>query len=149
MRDCRGNLSIEFAILVPLFLLLAIGIFDTGMVVIEKMKLEFATEAAAKLFVTPDKGVCRTPAATADYAAGLLGISPSNFSVATPCGGQPGGSVTANYTYTAHNPTFDHRSCGERLLSDHGDHAPLSVGSARGSVGLAHRGCVRSGCSQA
>ena len=99
MRDCRGNFSIEFAILFPLFLLLAIGIFDIGMVVIEKMKLEFATEAAAKLFVTPDKGVCRTPAAAADYAAGLLGISPSNFSVATPCGGQPGGSVTATYTY--------------------------------------------------
>jgi Flp pilus assembly protein TadG len=100
MRGCRGNLAIEFAILVPLFLLLAIGIFDIGMVVIEKMKLEFATEAAAKLFATPDNGVCRTPVATADYAAGLLGISPSNFSVATGCGGQPGGSVTANYTYT-------------------------------------------------
>jgi hypothetical protein len=39
MRDNRGNLSIEFAILFPLFLLLAIGMFDIGMLIIERMQV--------------------------------------------------------------------------------------------------------------
>ena len=108
MRDNRGNLSIEFAILFPLFLLLAIGMFDIGMLIIERMQVEFATESAAKCFATnqnppnPNPNpICATPTATAVYAAGLLpavlGISASNFSaVLDPtCGG----SVTVNYTY--------------------------------------------------
>jgi Flp pilus assembly protein TadG len=109
MRDCRGSLTIEFAILFPVLFLLLVGGIELGMVVVERMQLEFATEAAAKCFATsssnpnPNPNLpCVSIPATAAYAAGLLapvwGISASNFSVTKTPSGE--GCVTSSYTYT-------------------------------------------------
>jgi hypothetical protein len=111
MRDCRGNLTIEFAVLVPVFCLLIVGGLDLGMVVIERMQVEFATEAAAKCFARtsssdhPIPNLPCTPAYTADYAAQHLapgwGISASNFSVTQrPVGLGYEGCVSSSDTYT-------------------------------------------------
>jgi Flp pilus assembly protein TadG len=101
--DCRGNLTIEFAILVPLFLLLAIGVFDIGMVMTQRLELEFATEGGARCLATynnPNPNPCSTPDATNAFAASLLpaafGVSASNF-VATKTATT--GCVTSSFTY--------------------------------------------------
>jgi Flp pilus assembly protein TadG len=97
MRDDRGSVSIEFAILFVVLCIPALTIFDAFFVALSKMQLEFTTEAAARCFATANVN-CTTTAATAVYAAALMpNTSPSNFTVSKmPCGG----SVTANYTYT-------------------------------------------------
>jgi Flp pilus assembly protein TadG len=97
MRDCRGSVSIEFAVLFLFLLIPALSIFDVYVVALSKMQLEFATEAAARCFATGNIN-CTTSAATAVYAAALMpNTSPSNFTVSTmACGG----SVIANYNYT-------------------------------------------------
>jgi hypothetical protein len=104
MRDCRGNLTIEFAILFPVLFLLLVGGIEFGMVIIERMPLEFATEAAAKCLATynpiSNPNRCNSLGATADYAAGLMapgwGISASNF---IPTRTAYEGCVTSSYTY--------------------------------------------------
>ena len=108
MRDCRGNLTIEFAILFPVLFLLLVGGIELGLVVVERMQLEFATEAAAKCFANsnsipnPNPTLhCTTTAEAADYAAQHLapiwGISASNFIVTMTLGE---GCVTSSYKYT-------------------------------------------------
>jgi hypothetical protein len=103
MRDCRGSLTIEFAILFPVLFLLLVGGLDLGMVMLEKMQLEFATEWAARCGGTND-GNCPNSAAAEANAATLItipGISSSNFSVSPlPCGSGGVVTATANYTYT-------------------------------------------------
>jgi Flp pilus assembly protein TadG len=82
VTDCRGNLTIEFAVLVPLFLLLAIGVFDIGMVILERLQLEFAVEASAKCLAIGN-ALCPTTGATSVFAATLIppafGVLPDNF----------------------------------------------------------------------
>jgi Flp pilus assembly protein TadG len=108
MRDCRGSVTIEFAVLFPVLCLLLVGGIELGMVVIGRMQLEFATEAAAKCFATssslnnPNPSLpCVSRTATAVYAAGLMppgwGISPSDFH---PTRTASDGCVTSSYTYT-------------------------------------------------
>jgi TadE-like protein len=105
MRDCRGSLTIEFAILFPVLFLLLVGGLDLGMVMLEKMQLEFATEAAARCGGTKDPN-CLSSTDAEVYAATLIttpGISSSNFSVSPlPCVSGSGSVVTAtaSYTYT-------------------------------------------------
>jgi Flp pilus assembly protein TadG len=95
MRDSRGSVLIEFAVVAPVMMLLIFGGIELGMVMVSRQQLEFATEAAAKCFATKNAN-CLTTAATKTYAAGISGYSPDIFSVSTmPCGG----SVIANYNY--------------------------------------------------
>jgi len=112
LRDCRGSLTIEFAILFPVLFLLLVGGIEFGMVVVEKMQLEFATEGAAKCFATRSSSTNPNPSlpcvddpTTGAYAAGLLapgwGISASNFSATKmPPINPVSGCVTASYSYT-------------------------------------------------
>jgi Flp pilus assembly protein TadG len=108
LRDCRGSLTIEFAILFPVLFLLLVGGLDLGMVVIERMQVEFVTEAAAKCFANANSNPnpnpnlpCTTASATADYAAGHLspgwGISAAQFTVKQTASD---GCVSASYAYT-------------------------------------------------
>jgi Flp pilus assembly protein TadG len=101
MRDCRGSVLVEFAIVFPVILLVIIGGLDLGIAMVSDMRLEFATEAAARCFANGfppiNNPTCPTAAATAIYAAARMGISPSNFSVARTASD---GCVTASYTYT-------------------------------------------------
>jgi Flp pilus assembly protein TadG len=103
VTDCRGAVLIEFAIIAPLMLLLAIGIFDIGMAMTARLELEFATEGGARCLATynnPNPNPCSTPDATNAFAASLLpaafGVSASNF-VATKTATT--GCVTSSFTY--------------------------------------------------
>ena len=108
LRDCRGSLTIEFAILFPVLFLLLVGGIEFGMVVVEKMQLEFATEGAAKCFATRSSSTNPNPSlpcvddpTTGAYAAGLLapgwGISAAQFTVKQTASD---GCVSASYAYT-------------------------------------------------
>src|SRR5882672_12565586 len=99
MHENRGSILVEFAILFPVMLLLIVGGIDVGMVMLNSIQLEYATEAAAKCFATKNIN-CSTAAMTYAYAVErmtlAIDILPSNFTVSTmACGG----SVTANYIY--------------------------------------------------
>jgi Flp pilus assembly protein TadG len=100
MRDCRGSVAIEFAILFPVMMLVVTGYIELSMVVTSKMQLEFATEAAARCYAIR---TC-TDADTVTYAAAhlpqALGGSPSNFHLAPPPTLPGDACVTARYTYT-------------------------------------------------
>lgn len=104
MRDCRGSALIEFAIIFPIMLLVMVGSLDVGLVMLNRMQLEFATEAAARCYAInqgppPNNPICATAAAAAAYAAGLLPtikVSSSDFSVLTI---GTDGCVTGNFNY--------------------------------------------------
>jgi TadE-like protein len=46
-RDCRGAVAVEMAIMLPVFLVLAIGMFDVGNFMLNDLELAFVTNNAA------------------------------------------------------------------------------------------------------
>ena len=100
MRNNRGAALVEFAIIFPVLLFVLIGGLDVGLAMLDKMQLDFASEASARCRAIGNPS-CASPLETAVYAASLIaavpGISSANFSASpAPCGTL----VTANYNYT-------------------------------------------------
>ena len=104
-RDARGAELIEFAMVLPLFLLLTAGIFDFGMMF--SVLIEAVTNAAregARVGVLPAYEPADVEARVDAYiaSAGLTGpytVTVSNGPVATPAGTFTARSVVVNYTY--------------------------------------------------
>jgi Flp pilus assembly protein TadG len=97
-RDCSGVLAIEFAIMLGPLLLLLLGTFDIGLVMLTDTRINFAVEAAAKCGAI-SAAMCTSPSQTAAYGAsiaGLPGLNASNFLVTTAACGK---NVTATYAY--------------------------------------------------
>ena len=99
--DRRGTTAIEFAILLPAFLLLFLGVFEFGRIIWTQVTLQQAVQAAARCLAV---GQC-TSANTATYAAQQtygLSISANDFTVSTPsCGAEVSASMA--YSFAAPN----------------------------------------------
>jgi Flp pilus assembly protein TadG len=102
LHDRRGSIAVEFALLLPLQILLVVGGLDLLLATLTEERLNFATEAAARCGALNSPS-CSTPGATAAWAAqqsvGVPNISAKNFEVIfdATCGGV---SVSATYSYS-------------------------------------------------
>lgn len=101
LRDHRGSIAVEFAILIPVQALLIFGGIDLALAMLTEQRLNFATEAAARCGTVKDSP-CSSPSATSAWAAeqaGVPNISSGNFVVTfnAACGGV---SVLATYSYS-------------------------------------------------
>jgi Flp pilus assembly protein TadG len=97
-KNDSGAVLVEFAIVVPVLILLLLGGVDIGLASLSANKLNFATEAAARcqaINATPCSGGGN---ATIGYANSVAQLSGASFIVTTSsCGIQ----VTGNYSYSA------------------------------------------------
>jgi hypothetical protein len=73
MLGDRGAVAVEFAIIAPVMLLMILGLFGVGVVMIEYMELHFVVQNAAYAQVTSGNGM--------DYATGQLPSPPVLFTV--------------------------------------------------------------------
>ncbi len=98
MRDRRGNVGVEFALVAPALCMVIYGAMEFGRMAWTQSALNFAVEEAARCAaITPT--TCGTSSQTATYAAneiatGYVPASAFTGSTAT-CGHQ----VTASYAY--------------------------------------------------
>jgi Flp pilus assembly protein TadG len=96
-RDQRGISAVEFAITLPLFLLMVLGVWQIGYSMWAQYALQHGVELAARC-MTLKPTVCGTTADVQSYAASQsygLSPSPSIFTVSQPtCGNQ----IAADYT---------------------------------------------------
>ena len=95
IRSRRGNVAIEYALILPAFLLFVLGVGDTGRLFWTYTAMSHAVDAAARCGAIAATG-CTDPASTADFAAtqayGLM-IDGTSFDISTPaCGYQVHGT---------------------------------------------------------
>ncbi len=96
--DDRGTLSIEYALILPAFLTLTLGVMDLGRLMWTQVTLDRAVQAAARC-ASVNSSACTTDAAVQAYAAGQawgLTTQASNFTVTHPSCGV---SVTAQLAF--------------------------------------------------
>lgn len=105
VRCRRGNVALEYAIVLPALLLFILGIMDGGRLLFTYTTLYRAAEAAARCAAI-NNIECGTEVAIQNRGreeAWGLTISPSAFAITTPsCGVQ----VKAVYTFTFITPGF-------------------------------------------
>lgn len=117
IRDRRGVSALEFAVLLPLFLSLVIGLMQFGQVMWTQSALQHAVEMAARC-ASINTATCGTPAQTQAYAVTqAYGLTvPAATFTASPaaCGNQ----VLASFPFTLDIPlvalpalTLSARSC--------------------------------------
>ena len=103
-RDARGAELIEFAIVLPIFLLITAAIFDFGMMFRTYEAVTNAAREGARVGVLPNYQPEDVQARVDLYmaSAGLSGpytVTVANGPVATPAGTFTARSVVVNYTY--------------------------------------------------
>lgn len=102
-RRTRGQSLVEFALVVPIFLLLLCGILDFGVVLYSRMTITNAARDGARvatLMAGESPGDIASRAAdTAASAAGGLGVS-TDVSCQNSC--KPGAFVTVTVSYDHH-----------------------------------------------
>jgi Flp pilus assembly protein TadG len=95
--DVRGASAVEFALTVPILLMLVVGVVQFGVMLWAQFGLQHAVEMAARC-ASINKTVCATTSGIKSYAAGqayALYPAPDIFTVAAPaCGSQ----VSATFT---------------------------------------------------
>jgi Flp pilus assembly protein TadG len=117
IEDCRGVSALEFAVLLPLFLSLIIGLMQFGQVMWTQSALQHAVEMAARC-ASINTAACGSAAQIRDYAvtqAYGLTIPAATFTPSTvACGNQ----VLASFPFTLDIPllplpalTLSARSC--------------------------------------
>ncbi len=118
-RSADGGQSlVEFALVVPILVLLILGTFDLGYVVFLNNQLDNAAREGARtgiILANSDSTICARVTATAptlDLSCSQITISPSP----TRSYGQPI-TVTVNYNYQPLIPLVDHLSPGGFHLS--------------------------------
>ena len=104
--DARGAVAIEYAIVLPVLLVLMLGIMDVGRLMWTYSTIARATQAAARCFAIKATS-CATATETQNYAVTQvwgLTVDASTFTVSTPaCGAQ----VSASYVFAFVVPWFD------------------------------------------
>lgn len=93
----RGAVAVEFALIAPVMLLLCLGIFGVGVVMVQQMQLYFAVENAAWVeAANPGQGLAKA------FIANQLGSSVSvNANPSASCGvGFSGQQVTGLWPVT-------------------------------------------------
>jgi Flp pilus assembly protein TadG len=100
LRDRGGNAAVEFALVLPLFLTLIIGVMELGQILLKQNALQRAVEIAARC-ASVDKTNCATPSQVQSFAATQatgVTVPPSAFTAtAAACGNQV--SAALPYTY--------------------------------------------------
>lgn len=102
LRDRRGTVALEFAVILPSLLLIFIGGLDLALAMLTEQQLTFVTESAARCAAEKNPN-CLSVAATEAWAAQraviLPGVSAGNFAATfdAPCGGI---EVVATYFYS-------------------------------------------------
>jgi Flp pilus assembly protein TadG len=98
LSDRRGATAVEFALILPPFLLLLFGVVEFGRALWTQSALHFAVEEAARC-ATVDATNCATTTQVQKFAvsrAAGLGLANAVFSLTTPaCGNQ----VSASYPF--------------------------------------------------
>ncbi len=96
-KDRRGTSAVEFALTLPVFILMLFGLWQIGSGLWWQFGLQHGAQMAARC-MTINRTVCSDTASTQSYAAGQsygLNPAPSIFAVSgQPCGNQ----ITADYT---------------------------------------------------
>lgn len=94
-RDSAGTTAAEFALVIPIFLLLTIGTMNVGFALAAVIRLNYATETAARCLSVDTTGICTTANidsyAKSRYAIG--NVSKLNFIATQPaCGNNVAGA---------------------------------------------------------
>ena len=99
-RERQGNTAVEFAIVLPVFLLLVLGIIEFGRLLWTQSTLQHAVEAAARC-ATVNTSLCGTASQVQSFAAGEVfgqSVPASTFSLTTPsCGTQVSASLPFSF----------------------------------------------------
>jgi len=98
-RDRSGATATEFALTVPVFIALVLGIVDGALMLWTQLGLQHGAEMAARC-ASIGATTCNTDDKTKTYAAQQaygLGVTSSVYSVSAASCGK---TVTASYTYT-------------------------------------------------
>lgn len=120
MGDRRGGAIIEFAVAMPVFVMLLFGIFEFGRMLWIQNALHYSVQQAARC-ASVNATTCGSTSAIRSYAASIAGanIPSSAFTVtlSASCGSVTGDKVTASYPlslnvpYMSLNPTLTAQSC--------------------------------------
>jgi len=98
LRDDRGSIAVEYALILPVLLLFVVGVMEVGRLVWTQTTLDRAAEAAARCGAV-DPVTCANSAATSQYAvtqAFGLKVAANAFTVSSATCGI---SVRATFTY--------------------------------------------------
>jgi len=86
-----GNTAVEFALVFPVFILMVLGIFETGRALWTQSLLNYAVQSAARCGAI-DTATCGSSTATVTYAvqnSSPLTVPNADFTVSNPaCGNQ-------------------------------------------------------------
>lgn len=90
-----GNVAVEFALLLPAFVMVVVGTLYAGLVMYSAVGLHSAVEAGARCY-SVNSGQCSSASATQTYAKNqYFGINSPTFSASTPaCGHQVSATVS-------------------------------------------------------
>jgi Flp pilus assembly protein TadG len=114
----HGNAAVEFALLMPAFLVMFLGIVEFGRVLWTQSTLQHAVEAAARYAAITDP-TCSSASQTQNYAVGEVfgqSVAASSFTLScTACAGtQVKGQVNFTFIVPAffpYNITLNAQSC--------------------------------------
>jgi Flp pilus assembly protein TadG len=99
MTKDEGNTAVEFALVFPVFILMVIGIFETGRALWTQSLLNYAVQAAARCGAV-DTSTCASSTDTVSYAvqnSSPLTIPNADFTASTQaCGNH----VSVSYPFT-------------------------------------------------
>ena len=103
--DRRGSIAAEFALVIPLLLLLSFGIIEFGRAMWVRNSLQSAVEDAARCYAL-NRPECDTVAAVKSYAASKTGGVPVTDDMFTPTVVACGKQVEATYDFDSIVPVI-------------------------------------------
>ena len=116
-KELRGTAALEFAILMPVFLVMFLGIMEFGRLLWTQTTLQHAVEAAAR-YAAINYPTCSSTTQTQSYAAGEVfgqSVPTSAFTLACgTCGTQVTAQVNFSFVVPALFPytmTLNAQSC--------------------------------------
>jgi len=99
LQDARGSVVVEFAILAPFFLIIALGVIDFGRLFWVKSTMQFAVEQTARYaMVNPDATTAALEAYAASEGATLSGVTYTATTSAS--GGVNFRTIQATYVFS-------------------------------------------------
>lgn len=103
--DRRGSIAAEFALVIPILLLLSFGIIEFGRVMWVRNSLQSAVEDAARCYAL-NRPECETTDAVKSYAASKTGGVPATEDMFTPSVVACGKQVVATYDFDSFVPVI-------------------------------------------